>query len=135
MSRATFLGLSFLFLAGCQTGPDRLPVKHLPEDSPPLPYAELLTRSRLLASTATEAFYVDRWDDLEEAARGLDQTARFFNKAIEVPVKHKTSLPAESASLAKEAGKLLEAAKTKNDKQTNETLQRINLMVRELRLE
>jgi hypothetical protein len=126
----------FVFLllaAGCQMPPDRLPARVLPEDSPPLPYAELLTRARLQSTAATEAFYINQWADLEEAARGLAQTARFLAKALEVPEHHKATLLDESERLGKEADRLREAAKNKDDKQVTEVLQKIHLMVRELR--
>ena len=40
-------------LAGCQTSSDRVPLQRLPENGPPLPYAELLTRARVQATAAT----------------------------------------------------------------------------------
>jgi hypothetical protein len=129
------LTLAVLLVAGCQLPADRLPLKPLPEDGPPLPYAELLTRARLQAGQATEAFYVNKWTDLEDAAKGLEQTARFLPKATDVPVKQKDSLPVSAGDLGKEAGKLREAAKAKVAKQANEILQRIHLKIRELRLE
>lgn len=132
-----FLGTSifgmFLMSAGCQLPPERLPVRPLPDDSPPLPYAELLTRARLQSTTANEAFYVNNWGELEDAARGLSQTARFLPRAIEVPEALKNKLSEESKNLAEEADKLRAAAKTRDVKLTNEILQRINLKVRELR--
>ena len=128
--------LSFLFLVtviGCQVPPDRLPLRPLREDSQPLPYSELLTRARLQSTAATEAFYVSRWTDLEDAATGLEQSARFLGKAIEVPAKHKAIVASESSELAAAAGKLREAAKAHRVKETNEILQRVNLIVRQLR--
>ena len=133
MTRA-LLGLGILFgvAAGCQLPPERLPIKPLPEDSVPLPYADVVARARVQASAAVEAFYLDKWDELEDAARALEQSARFLAKAIEVPAKRKEELAAQSAELAKHAASLREAAKKKEVKQTNESLQRINLKVREL---
>lgn len=124
----------FLVSVGCQLPPERLPVRALPEDSPPLPYAELLTRARLQSSTANEAFYVNAWAELEDAARGLGQTARFLTKAIEVPDARKETVAADAKSLADEADNLREAAKNHDVKLTNEILQRINLKVRQLRV-
>jgi hypothetical protein len=135
MNRVLSLGVCLLVAAGCRLPAERLPVPPLPEDSQPLPYAELLTRARLQASAANEAFYVNRWSDLETAAAGLEQTARFLVKATEVPVKHKDSLATEAGDFGKEAVKLRDAAKAKDVKQCNEVLQRLNLKVRELRLE
>ena len=135
MYRSLFLGAIVLFLAGCQSPAERLPINRLPDDSPPLPYAELLTRARMQASAANEAFYVNRWSDLQDAAQGLEQTARFLSKATEVPAPQKEKLPDRSASLGKEAGALRQAAQAQDVTKTNEALQRVNLQVRELRLD
>lgn len=135
MKRALLSSVVFLFAIGCQVPPDRMALRPLPEDTQPLPYAELLTRARLEASAATEAFYVSRWDDLEQAAAGLEQSARFLTKAVEVPGKHKATVAAESTDLAAEAAKLREAAKGQKVKETNDILQRVNLMVRQLRVD
>jgi hypothetical protein len=134
MNRALALGL-LLCVAGCRLPAERVPLRSLPEDVQPLPYGELLTRARLQATAATEAFYINQWTDLEDAARGLEQTAQFLGKALEVPANHKDSLAGEADTLREEASKLREAAKTREVKQTNEILQRINLKVRELRPE
>jgi hypothetical protein len=124
-----------LTLGGCTLPQERIPLKPLPEDTPPLPYAELLTRARYQATAATEAFFVNKWGDLEDAAKGLEQTARFLTKAEEVPMKIKPTLQTVSEELRKESLKLREAAKSKDAKEVNTTLQRLNLQVRELRLE
>jgi hypothetical protein len=135
MIRARFL-VPLLFLAvGCQLPGERMPMRLLPEDGPPLPYAELLTRARLQATTATEAFYVNKWTDLEDTARSLAQTARFLAKATDVPAKHKDTLPVVSGDLSKEATALQEAAKAQDVKKAGEILQRIHLKIRELRLD
>ncbi len=135
MSRALIVGLFIVFVSGCQTPGERLPLKPLPEDSSPLPYAELLTRARMQASAANDAFYINRWPDVEDAARGLEQTARFLPKATEIPAKRLDKLAAQAGELGKDAKGLREAAKAQNVKQANGALQRINLQVRELRLD
>jgi hypothetical protein len=135
MRRSFCLGACILFISGCQSPAERLPINRLPDDSPPLPFAELLTRARMQASAANEAFYVNRWSDLEDAAQGLEQTARFLPKATEVPANHKEKLPDQAGALGKEAGKLREAAAAQNVSKVNESLQRVNLQVRELRLD
>jgi hypothetical protein len=114
---------------------DRLPPQPLPDNSPPLPYAELLTRARQQATAATEAFYVNRWGDLEEMARGLEQTARFLPRSTEIPLAHRDKLAAQADELARDAQRLREAARAQDVTQANSTMQRINLKVRELRLE
>jgi hypothetical protein len=129
---------SFLMicLSACQLAPpEREPLRLLPEDRPPLPYAELLTRARIQATIATEAFYVDKWNDVDDSAQGLAQTARFLAKAQDVPPKQKETLPQMSKDLTEEATKLSAAAKDKDAKKVNESLTRINQLVRELRLD
>ena len=91
--------------------------------------------SRVQASAAVEAFYIDKWDELEDAARALEQSGRFLAKATDVPAKRKDNLADQSAELVKTASRLREAAKGKDVQQANELLQRINLKVRELRPE
>lgn len=135
MNRSLFLGAFILFLAGCQSPAERLPINRLPDDAPPMPFAELLTRARMQASAANEAFYVNRWSDLEDAAQGLEQTARFLPKATEVPAAHKEKLPDQATTLGKEAGKLRQAAIAQDVPKVNEALQKVNLQVRELRLD
>jgi hypothetical protein len=125
-----------LCLSACQLAPpEREPLRLLPEDRPPLPYAELLTRARIQATIATEAFYVDKWNDVDDSAQGLAQTARFLAKAQDVPPKQKETLPQMSKDLSEEATKLSAAAKDKDAKKVNESLTRINQLVRELRLD
>ncbi len=135
MRRASCLGWLLLLLSSCQMPPERLPLKPLPDDGPPQPYTELVTRARLQATTANEAFYIDGWLDLEAVARDLEQTARHLAKASEVPVKQKDRYGVDAGDLGKLAGELREAAKAKDVKQVNDVLQRINLKVRQLRPE
>jgi hypothetical protein len=93
-----------------------------------------LTRARAQATAANEAFYVNRWGDLEDLAKGLEQTARFLAKAQEVPAKNKEILNEVTSDLAKAALKLKDAAAAKNVKETTEAMQQINMKVRQLRL-
>jgi len=132
MNRALVCAFLVL-LAGCTLPPERIPLKPLPEDGPPMSYADLMTRARLQAGAANDAFYINKWSDLEDAAKGLEQTARFLGKATEIPPKHKDSLPVEAGDLGKEAIRLRESAKNQDVKQTNDILQQINLKVREMR--
>jgi hypothetical protein len=133
MRRILLLGSLLLALSAC-TAPERVPLQPLPENGPPVPYAELLTRARIQATGATEAFYVNKWSEVEDAARGLEQTARFLPKSEDVPPAQKENLTAICTSLGTDATKLREAAKAQNEKAANETLQRLNLAIRELRL-
>src|SRR5947209_377920 len=133
--RRQLLAVGLAALCGCQLPADRAALRPLPDEVQPVPYAELLTRARAQAANATEAFYVNRWNDLEEAAHGLETTARYFPRAEDVPATNRDSLGVVSADLGKEAVSLREAAKAQDVKKTNEVLRVVNLKIRELRLE
>lgn len=135
MSRALCCVVLLAGFAGCQLPPEAAAVKPLPEDGPPQAYADLVGRARAQAKAANEAFYLNRWADLEDAARGLEQTARFLTKALDVPPRHKDTLAIEAGDLGKEATTLRESAKSQNVKQVTDSMQRLNLKVRELRPE
>jgi hypothetical protein len=133
--RAVFLlSCSLLTLTACVAPSERTTLQPLPDKVTALPYAELLTRARTQAKLANEAFYVDRWEDLEDAAKGLEQTARYLARADDVPVKHKDTLALAAGDLGKQAIRLREAAGARDVKASTKALQRINLQVRELRL-
>src|SRR5437773_343840 len=78
MNRAWQSALLMLALAGCQLPPEQVPLKPLVENGPAQPYADLVSRARVQAAAANEAFYVDKWFDLEDAGKGLENTARFM---------------------------------------------------------
>jgi predicted nucleic acid-binding Zn-ribbon protein len=134
MKPVLLTGMALLLLSGCVAPVERVPLQPLPENGQVLPYPELLTRARAQATAANEAFYVNRWSDLEDLAKGLEQTARFLAKAEEVPKKNKDMLKEVTDDMAKNALKLKAAAAEKNVKDANDALQRINLKVRDLRL-
>lgn len=128
------LSSTLVFLAGCAVPAERVPLQPLPENGQVLPYAELLTRVRGQARAANDAYYLDRWGDLEDLAKGIEQSARFLSKAEEVPKKNKDVLVEVTGDLAKNAKLLREAAAAKNVKETTASLQQINAKIRELRL-
>jgi hypothetical protein len=134
MKRVLMLGVLSLTAIACQAPGERTPLPPLPEKVTALPYAELLTRARLQATQANEAFFVDRWPDLEEAAKGLEQTARFLARADDVPAKHRDTLSVASRDLGKDAAALRAAAAARDEKRANVALTRIQSKVRELRL-
>lgn len=132
-----------LLLAGCVAPAERVPLQPLPENGQVLPYPELLTRARAQANAANEAFYVNRWTDLEDLAKGLEQTSRFLAKAEEVPARNKDILKEVTDDLAKNSLKLKTAAAAQNSKtgteaqnvkDASDALQQIHLKVRMLRL-
>ena len=132
MRRVATIGV-ILAAIGCQAPPQRGAVPLLSEDSAPLSFAELASRARLQAMTALESYYVDRWPEVEDAARGLEQTARFLRRATAVPPARQGDLSLRADTLADAAKQLQQAAKAHAGEQVNTVLQRINAQVRELR--
>jgi len=124
-----------LLLAGCQVTAERVAVMPLPEGGEPLAYADVVQRARFQAAAANDAFYLDKWADLQEAAGGLEKTSRYLLKSTAVPAALKEKLPARAEELIALTGQLREAARAQDVKKANEVLQKINLKVRELRPE
>ena len=60
-----------LVLVGCRIS-EREGLNPLPENAPPLEYIEMLNRARGQAGAALDAFYIDAWLDLEQAAQRLE---------------------------------------------------------------
>ena len=135
MSRTIFVGLFAAVLAGCQAAPEQLRIQPLPADGQPLSYSDALQRARYLATSATEAFYIDKWPEVEAAAIGLEETARLLPKSPDVPAPLKASLMSQSTALLADVQTLRESAKKKDEDKTNEVLQRIHLRVRKMRPE
>jgi len=129
--RRTLL-MSLILFSGCKAV-ERASVSPLPDDAGPMPFSELVARARLQATAANEAFYVDNWPLLEDAARGIEQTARFLKKAQNVPATRQADLESRSATLGREAEQLRLAAQKHEVAQINAILQRIHYQVRELR--
>ncbi len=139
MSRIAGLGLSFLLLfltIGCQS-PERAALRPIPPDAAPLTYEELLTRARGQASAAQEFFFRDSWPDVEQAADALQQTAAHLAKLKpeDVPTKHRAEQAKHVKEIEQIAVDLHAAAKGKDVAKTNDAMQRLNLKVRELRVE
>src|SRR4051812_48010652 len=127
---------TLLALPACQTYPvePRVLPAPLPEKADSLEYATLLARARTQASYANDALYVDKWKDVIEAAKGLEETAKFLPKATEVPKKHKLKLTVLSSDLGKHAAALRKAAADRKAKDATRAMQAINLQVREMRI-
>jgi|ERR1043165_2894753 hypothetical protein len=133
MSRIVCLGFASIFvISGCRTL-EREGAVPLPEDAPPLSYIDMVNRARGQAASALDAYYIDAWLELEQAAQRLEQTARLLPKSTHVPERFKSTLAPEADQLRKDAAELLEAARGRNAKQVNDTMQRINLRIRQLR--
>jgi hypothetical protein len=135
MKRILLIGTFLVPLLSCQVPGERTAMpRMLPDEITPRPYAQLLERARTLVLKANDAFYVDNWSDLEEAARGLEQTAQYLARADDVPTKHKDTLKTTSADLGKLARLLREAAVAKDVKRATEVLGKLQVKVREMRL-
>lgn len=131
--RSTMMGFTFLALiAGCSLA-EREGLIPLPENGPPLSYAEMITRTRGQAGAALDAFYIDSWMELEQAAQRLEQSARLLPKSTHIPDAFKDKVGPESESLRKDALVLIESARKQNATQANEAMQRINDRIRQLR--
>lgn len=131
MKRTLLLSSLLLILAGCCNTQERDALL-IPEDIQPRAYAELVQRVRKQVTFATEAFYRDEWMNVEDAARALEQSAKFFPVAENPPPALKTKLSAEADLLAQEARKLRDAAHKQNVEAVNTSLQTIHLKVRAL---
>jgi hypothetical protein len=135
MKRILLIGAALIPLLSCQVPGERTAMpRMLPDEVTPRPYAQLLERAKALVLKANDAFYVDNWSDLEEAARGLEQTAQYLAKAEDVPAKHKDTLKTTSADLGKLGRMLREAAVAKNVKKSTDVLAKLQVKVREMRL-
>ena len=132
MNRFLASTLSLLLLIGCQLPPEQVALKPLPEDGTPIPYVDLTNRTRAQVDAAREAFYEDNWTTLEESGKILQQTSRLLVKTSDVPARHKDTIAVEAGDLNKEATKLRDAAKAKDVKASNESLQQLHLLVRQL---
>ena len=132
MSRFLAFAFTLITIAGCQLPPEQVALKPLPEDGTPVPYVDLTNRTRAQVDAAREAFYEDRWSSLEDSGRILQQTSRLLIKTTDIPARHKDTLAVEAGDLNKEATKLRDAAKSKDVKAANESLQQLHLLVRQL---
>ena len=126
-------GLVGIALAGCRLPPDREPLTPLPENGAQFSYGELMARLQSQASAALDAFLVDAWVELDESAKGMDQTARFLAKTSDPPEHLKAVMIVKCSALQKEAASLGEAARAKNVDRATQALQRITLQVRQLK--
>src|SRR5262245_15513681 len=60
--------LLIVVLAGCRLT-EREGAIPLPDNAPPLTYTEMVNRARGQATSALDAYYVDSWLELEQAAQ------------------------------------------------------------------
>jgi hypothetical protein len=134
MSRRSFVFLAVLAIGGCRLPEHEAVIKPLPEGQS-FTYQDLLQRARAQAMAAVEAFYVDAWADLGDAAAALEQTSRFLPKTTQIPDSLRDKLGAETDQLRQDAMKLGDAARAKDARAVNDALQRINRRIRDLHAE
>jgi hypothetical protein len=135
MKRMLLIGALTLPILACTAPGDRAALPPLlPDKVTPLPYSQLHQRALALVSRANDAFYLNNWGDLEEAARGLEQTAQYLARAEDVPAKHKDTLATLSADLGKLSKSLREAATVRDVKKTEELMSQLHRKVRAMRL-
>lgn len=143
MKRRLLAGLALLVIVGCQAIEDREALRPLPPDeSKKSTYTDLLMRARRQSDLAVQRAYSDIWIDVEEAARGLEQTAGLLPAAPEGPAK-KDDVLKVSADITADAKKLAEgarvlpnltgAAKDTRQKDLDKLLRNISRNVRTLR--
>jgi len=128
-------GILFLTLASCQVAEPRASLPPpLPDKVSAVPYSQLLTRARAQATRATEALFVDNFADVEEAGRGLEQTASTSSSPRTCRASTRTPSRPMAGDLGKLAKDLREAASSKNAEKANEILGKVNAKVRSMRL-
>ena len=124
--------LLIVAMLGCRAA-EREGLNPLPDNAAPLSYEEMVNRARGQASSALDAYYIDAWLDLEQAAQRLEQSARLLPKSTHIPDAFKTKVEPESDLLRQDAAKLVEAAQAKNATAANDAMQRITQRIRQLR--
>ena len=119
-------------MTSCQSMQESQSLIPLPETTPAQPFSDLVTRARSQALAATECFYLNKWQDLEEIAKVMSQTARFMERATGIPAARQQQVLAIAAEIVQESSKLSTLAKSHDETATQQCLQRIQVKVREL---
>jgi len=119
---------------GCSSSEKIAPVV-LPEEGASTDYVDFLPKLRTLAWRATEAFYRDRWDELDDAAQSLERAVKVLKQSKNVPPRVQGELATRCEKLTAECGQLREACRTRAVNGASEHLQQIHILIRELRSE
>jgi len=133
MRKALAFGSLLLALSACATTTERTLPPPLPDKVTAMPYTQLLERARSQAARATEVSYDDNWSALAEAARGLEQTAKFMQKATDLPQANRDTFVLAAGDLGKLARDLSTTAAAQEREKSNELLTKINRKVREMK--
>ncbi|MFL5327800.1 MAG: hypothetical protein ACJ8C4_02710 [Gemmataceae bacterium] len=133
MVRFTLLFL-VAFPIGCASS-DRIAPVVIPTDGANTDYVEFLPQLRSLAWRTTEAFYRDRWDELDEAAQTLDRAIKVLPQSKNIPQRLQADLPARCTVISEECAKLRQASRERSAAAASDHLQKIHVAIRELRSE
>jgi hypothetical protein len=143
MRRALHPVWLLLLTAGCVVAPDQdranppaeqVPIKPRVKNGPPQGFAELAKLVFHQVEAADQAYFVNKWPEVEEAAKQIQETAELFSKAPDVPARYKDNLSVEVVRDLKSAAAMLEeAARAKNVKNADEAFQKLQLKVHQLR--
>lgn len=131
MQKRIFFALVMFAFGGCCATQERDALL-LPGPNAPKTYPELVDRMRQQATLATEAFYTDSWQTVEEAALALEQSARFLTVTKEPPQPLKGKLGSQSELIKKAARSMRDAAHKQDVKGVNASLQVLHLHIRKL---
>jgi hypothetical protein len=121
-------------LIGCATG-DRaaMPPPVIPDDGATVSYADLVGSLRQVAWRATESFYRDDWLTLDDSAASLEKAAKALKQSKNVPPRIQAMLVGRCDDLAAESAKVKTAAAARSADQVGSHLQKVHILIRELR--
>lgn len=122
-------------LIGCVSSAERVDVPPTPINVQEMTYRDVLTRARLQATAATEAFYLDNWQSLQSTAGSLEETAKQIPQAQNVPADKKEQIDKDAARLASLARELGQAAQKQDIETSNDRLQQIGLLIRNFQVQ
>lgn len=130
----TLAVVAAIVLFGCATG-DRAsaPPPIIPADGATVNYAELVGSLRQVAWRATESFYRDDWATLDDAAESLEKAATVLKQTKNVPPRIQGVLVSRCDELFAESAKVKSAAAARSADQVGNHLQRVHILIRELR--
>lgn len=124
--------IGVLLPLGCVAPAERRDVPPAPAAAELLTFQQVLTRARLQATGATDAFYLDDWGTLQQAAQSLEQTAELMPRSEGIEEARRQELEPEAGKLASLARELSEAARNRNVADCTDRLQKIGLQIRQL---
>lgn len=123
-------------LAGCQS-PERASITPLDANSPPLTFAELMSRGKSQLNAAQEYYFNDDWKDVEVAAVAIKETGNSISqlKIVGATAEQNAKLAQLSKEYMEAADQLKQAGTDKNANKTSQLFQRLSEIFRQLRIE